>query len=225
MPSVRFSPATRAWILAAACGAGLFLLFALSLVGHGGLMALDPLVDPALKSSTASPWFPVLTAINFVGDFTTIAAIAVVVGAVLWFRSERVWAFSTVSLFVVGAVAIEAAKVAFHRPRPMGALIVETGASFPSGHATAAAIILCLAIWVVERRPHTSRWPIGAAIAWLLAADYDRIALGVHYVTDVLAGNALGVAVAGVVILVANARWRDLGRSLGQPKDERPPTA
>jgi len=110
------------------------------------------------------------------------------------------------------AVVVLTAKLLVGRQRPASpfALIPTPGFSFPSGHATGAsaagllgAWILCS--WVVRSwRAQVVIWAMtGAAIGLI---GFSRLYLGVHYVTDVLAGWLLGAAWAGSVIL-AGSWW------------------
>lgn len=113
-------------------------------------------------------------------------------GAVLSPRRRRDWL-----LVGVGAVAAHAAaiviKLAVRRRRPHHPdIAVNVGTpsalSFPSAHATsstAAAMLLCRA----------TRSPLPLAAIPLMALS--RLVLGVHYPTDVIAGMAVGAAVAG----------------------------
>lgn len=99
---------------------------------------------------------------------------------------------------VFARLGVEAIRLFIHRPRPFLAdpaifgLISETSSSFPSGHA---AFFFGLAA-VVYR--HNTKWGfwffVGAGIIGLA-----RIAAGVHYPSDVLAGALLGVALGLVV--------------------------
>ena len=114
-------------------------------------------------------------------------------GALLDRSRRRDWL-----LVGVGAVAAHAAailiKLAVRRRRPHHpdiavAVGTPSALSFPSAHATsgtAAAMLLCRA----------TRSPLPLAAVPLMALS--RLVLGVHYPTDVLAGVAVGAAVARV---------------------------
>lgn len=80
-----------------------------------------------------------------------------------------------------------------------------TSKSFPSGHASATAAlagILIVLVWT-HLRASTMRWTVTALlVAILLVVCLDRVLLGRHYPTDVVAGSALGVAVMLIGLVV-----------------------
>jgi membrane-associated phospholipid phosphatase len=99
----------------------------------------------------------------------------------------------------------EVLKAAFDRPRPSAAdpavhplVAVPHSPAMPSGHA-ATAFAGAVAVGLVHPR---LRWPL-LALAALVAVS--RVWLGVHYLTDVLAGAALGAAVAVALALAGRA--------------------
>ncbi len=105
----------------------------------------------------------------------------------------------------VTAVASPVLKEVFDRPRPVWAepLALENSFAYPSGHATAAGFAVACAVLLtrmaVQRRGPRRLLDAG----WLglgLLVGLDRILLGVHYVSDVLAGWALG---GGLTLLLA----------------------
>jgi len=102
-------------------------------------------------------------------------------------------------------------KDAVDRPRPEGGLVGASGSSFPSGHAAYSTFYVWLAVTVVIRlRPGMARGAVvvSAGIAIAALVGLSRIYLGVHYMSDVYAGWALGAAafsLCAAVALVASA--------------------
>ena len=87
----------------------------------------------------------------------------------------------------------------FARPRPtqQTGLEVTSIPAFPSGHAMSA--IICygfLAYLLIPHMPSRAwKWVVGiAAVAVILFDGYSRVFQGGHYLSDVLAGYALGLA-------------------------------
>lgn len=114
----------------------------------------------------------------------------------------------------MGWVTTELLKLVVRRPRPFvqivdaPATLIDHPASFsfPSGDAT-FAVGAAVALGAVAPR---WRWP---ALLFALAVLFERVAVGVHYPTDVLAGAALGTAsgflAPHIVTLVRRRmRWR-----------------
>jgi membrane-associated phospholipid phosphatase len=100
---------------------------------------------------------------------------------------------------IVGlALTVFAVKFLIRRQRPegeWGAIYRNTDPhSFPSGHAARAALLAVMA-WVLG--PDWFRWGV---LAWLPLVSLARIAMGLHYLTDVLAGLVMGCA-AGLFML------------------------
>ena len=87
--------------------------------------------------------------------------------------------------------------------------------SFPSGHALGASIGCCVLLLLTLRLlPRRGR--VAAVLAAVLvvgAVAVARVVLGVHFVSDVLAGITLGIAWVAVTTW-AYAAWR---RETGQP--------
>ena len=117
---------------------------------------------------------------------------------------------------VIGAYAIAyVAKKGLHRHRPVWdtthTIATDTGASFPSGHATgtsALAAVLILAAVPLLTGLATRRAARVTLILYAIMIVVSRPILGVHYPTDVLAGAALGT---GWTLLCASVLrpWQD----------------
>lgn len=91
-----------------------------------------------------------------------------------------------------------AVKQLVERPRPPAGLALShaTGFAFPSGHATdAAAVYGILAVLLARSGRRAARVAAWAAAAGLIAlVGLSRLYLGVHWLSDVVAGAALGIA-------------------------------
>jgi undecaprenyl-diphosphatase len=144
------------------------------------------------------------------GLFRTIAAVLAHSGdswfwwaglALLWWRGDqfwRPWALTFLIAIIVLAVVVLAAKFIIRRRRPdgeWGALYRTTDPhSFPSGHAARAFLIAVLAIGL-------GPWWLAAILCiWAPLVSLARVAMGVHYLSDVVAGAVLG-GIAGVIAL------------------------
>ncbi len=112
--------------------------------------------------------------------------------------TRSLWAFCTL---MAAWVLQLAAKGLVQRARPVvdDALEHAPGSSFPSGHATntaAAAVTLTLLVWPLLGRRGRVVVPVVAGSVTVLTA-LDRVFLGVHYPSDVVAGVLFGTAMAG----------------------------
>jgi len=68
--------------------------------------------------------------------------------------------------------------------------------SFPSGHAVRA---MMLAVVLLGLGP---LWLGLVMLAWAPLVGLARVAMGVHYLSDVVAGMVLGLVMGGVVLLI-----------------------
>lgn len=126
---------------------------------------------------------------------TLVAGIAALY--VVMHRRYRLAAF-LVTTAVLGGLVDTAVKVLVHRPRPVFTDPVASayGKSFPSGHAMSSTIVygaLLLVFLPVVRRKRRP-YAIAATALLVLAISASRIALGVHFLSDVVGGIVLGLA-------------------------------
>ena len=134
-------------------------------------------------------------------------------------RSSEVFCF----VVAVGAgqlILSNVLKVVVGRARPdVLHLVAVHGHSFPSGHATAATAAGAAAALVLGRdRGRTTRAVLaGAAALVAVSVAASRALLGVHWVTDVLAGLALGWGWFSVVAVIYGGRAQRLGEPAIRP--------
>ena len=125
-----------------------------------------------------------------------ILALGVGVCIVEYIRAPNRWIPVFILTVVIGEIVIvNAIKDLLDRVRPTFNPIAETlGPSFPSGHsATAAAFYAAVALVLSRRRsPRTRSVLAGAAVAVAIGVAASRVLLGVHWLSDVVAGLAFG---------------------------------
>jgi len=93
--------------------------------------------------------------------------------------------------------AIEGAKRIFARTRPDDWLFRhELGYSYPSGHACTSVVFFGAYALAICTLPISRGWKVAViaiALFWIGGIDWSRIALGAHYVTDVIGGTLFGI--------------------------------
>jgi len=140
------------------------------------------------------------------GSFAVVGSLAFVAAALLVAR--RRWA--EFGVLLAGMVLIYAGvhelKDMVDRPRPEGGLVGTSGSSFPSAHAAYSTFYVWLAVTIVMRlRPGMARGAavVAAGIALTALVGLSRVYLGVHYLSDVSGGWALGAAAFALAAAVA----------------------
>ncbi|WP_328923366.1 phosphatase PAP2 family protein [Streptomyces sp. NBC_00190] len=175
------------------------------------------------RSALGHPaWVRVLDFLTHVvwGPLTMRLLVAAVVVWLVWRRALRLAAWAAVTATVGGLVGL-LAKNAVERARPHlpDPVAHAPGFSFPSGHAmtatTSCAVLLLVLLPLVPRAWRPLPWALAAAT--VLGVCYTRVALGVHWVSDVVGGWLLGLAVVTGTTLAFEA-WRgDMGRRRTTP--------
>jgi undecaprenyl-diphosphatase len=97
-------------------------------------------------------------------------------------------------------------KNIFQRSRPTipGAYMVETGFSFPSGHSMISLVFYGVIAYLALSYVKSKKWKVFVTVIILMICaliGFSRLYLGVHFLTDVLAGWAAGGLWLAVCIL------------------------
>ena len=150
----------------------------------------------------------IATSLHGIGSaFGVSACIAIAAAALIAAKRWRD-AAGVVTAGAIGVTGSESLKLFVGRVRPPGALVVETGFSYPSGHSMgAAALATALALLVItaeQRSRAAARWAAVGAVTWILLMMWSRTALQVHWITDTVAGALLGVSAA----ILARGIWQ-----------------
>lgn len=180
------------------------LLVTLVWLGWHPLLDLDGRVARGLhRSALAHPGWTKTARVftDWVWDTWTMRALTAAAVLWLWSRTERALAVQVAVAALLGALAQQLLKALVGRDRPEWERPVDSAdyAAMPSGHAMTAAFTCGLLLWIV-RRLHVSGtvWWSAVTVAGVSVAgvSFTRIYLGVHWLTDVVAGCLLGGAIA-----------------------------
>lgn len=135
-------------------------------------------------------------AVSWIGGGAQRYVIVALLALALWRWRRRAEALVLAGASVFSSQASNMLKYAYARPRPddLPHLDLVDSPSFPSGHATSAAAVYLLLIWLLP--PKWRKYSAPLLVALTLATGISRIQLGVHYPTDVIAGWMLGAAFA-----------------------------
>jgi len=175
----------------------------------GGTRDLDDgLLHGAQALRERLPWLAdVMRDLSGIGSAVTLTLVTLGACGYLMLIGRRVTAGVVAASTVCAIVVVELLKAGFGRLRPDSAFahFTQSGLSFPSGHSSMSAVVF-LTLGALLARAHARRIErvYIMAAAFLLAAliGLSRVALGVHWLTDVIGGWTFGAAWAIVWLLV-----------------------
>ncbi|HEX2772044.1 MAG TPA: phosphatase PAP2 family protein [Micromonosporaceae bacterium] len=199
-------------------GVGFGVLLTLVRVQWGPMYAVDHGVAAWLNEIVA-PHGPLVTVLNALtglgGRAIIIWLVTIAVVGLLIRRQGRL----AVYLMVTGAGALlldPATKALVDRLRPVVDVKIGAyaGSSFPSGHALGSLVAYgALLLVFLPAIPRRWRSPAIALVVTIVATvGLTRIALGVHFVSDVIGGWLLGLAWLGVTGYAFRLWRRERGR-------------
>lgn len=149
-----------------------------------------------LHSSPDGRYLPAIVAVTRLGGAAVMIPFALAVILVLAFRNARrsaLWLFAAIAS---GRICVELLKEMIGRVRPdaAGHLVEVSSASFPSSHAAGSMLTVMPMMLLFG----TSRVPAAAWLIWPLLVGLSRLAVGVHWPSDVLAGWGFGLLWVGL---------------------------
>jgi membrane-associated phospholipid phosphatase len=188
--------------------AWLFLDTLEDVVSHDRLVEVDVVVHDTLLKLRTQSMDSVMVAVTEAGDVQVV--LPVILASLAWFVWHRLWQTSLYWLAAVGwaEILVKVMKFALHRPRPS---LYYDGAeffSFPSSHATMSVVVYGFLIFLVCREQCVGFRKAIALTAALLVSliAFSRLYLGVHWLSDVVAGMSFGLAWIGALAMAYTYR-------------------
>ncbi|WP_231915685.1 phosphatase PAP2 family protein [Rhodococcus sp. EPR-134] len=190
------------------CGLVLALVtLSIQVYGSGWLTSFDGPVTDWMVDHRSGALNQIAVAVTDLSSPVATALLGITSGVLISWRARSV----VPGLIVIGtvggaAVASTVIKALVGRERPPTNIqvLLETGHSFPSGHVTGTAALFGIVVLVLSahRTPAVKRLLMLLAVTVTIVVALTRLYLGVHWLTDVIAGAilaTLAVTVGGAV--------------------------
>lgn len=187
-----------------------FVGLAQDIVTKDPLAAADVRIDNLLYAFRDPTLLHIFYYITLFAQPIVLVILALLLSLILWIFRERFFILSLWLTIGLSEGLASIGKLAFHRVRPDQFLqaIHETSFSFPSTHATSAVALYGLIAYLIIRTWPSWKAKVSAffcAFLLVFLIDFSRMYLGVHYLSDVLAGNLIALSV--LVFTISITEW------------------
>lgn len=190
------------YLIASAITAIPFILICLTaMIDVDFLTVIDQNIGQHLYQWGPAAFTTFVQSFTLIGNAQGIIPLTMIIAGIFYFISRKwqvfLWIVFTI-LVGVGPV-VDLIKNIIQRARPsyVTHLVDQGGYSFPSGHATGAVLAwgsLAFLIWYYfeDKYPKMMPYLIGFTIFMVVAISASRLYLGVHYLSDIIAGWSIG---------------------------------
>lgn len=180
-----------------------FIIFAVN-YDNKYIEGIDTAVSLLFEKIRADWLTDLFFALSHIGSLKIMLPLCIIMSIVLVVKKKYVHAVSLMLLFFLVRVLNTYLKEFFLRERPLfDFLYKENGYSFPSGHSmNSAAVYSFLCFILIETfilSEKVKKMLVAGTAVLILLIGVSRIYLGVHFLTDVLAGFAAGICTFLVV--------------------------
>jgi len=159
--------------------------------------------------------FRLFTFVTFFGSKWGIIAVGVVFLTILGWKKNYIAMLVTAVTAVGGGWFNQWLKELFERERPLSAGL-EEGYSFPSGHAMVGIMFYGFIAYLCHRHIPAMRNAVYFFIVFIFFLGISRIIIGVHYVSDVIAGFTVGYMCLTISILIYEIATKRNERSINK---------
>ncbi|HEX22285.1 MAG TPA: phosphatase PAP2 family protein, partial [Chromatiales bacterium] len=216
-PHQPVSRSLLAWLVLLVGGAWLFLLMLANVLGENTLQQLELNINQFLQNLRNPLIDHVMVTFSALGDAQVTVPVLLAALGWLWWRGRTQEALYWLAAAAFGKLAVIILKVSLGVARPVALYPGWEAFSFPSGHATMSVIIYgYLAVSSAREFPLRWRWlPYVVSGVLIAGIAFSRLYLGAHWVSDVLAGLAMGLAWVALSRIALRRHRREPGATSG----------
>ena len=182
-----------------------FLLgFSLVTIFRTSFQPIDISINLLTPSIQSGPITILATGVAIVFDTTSLVIISLIISGVLYFKNYKAQGLLLLGAMGGDAVLVSVLKSLYHVARPTNAIIADYGFSYPSGHCAGVVVFMGVLAYFAwqhwqDIRP---RGLIGVGLGALVGGvGFDRVYLGVHWLSDVFGGWLFGAFWLSFVLL------------------------
>jgi undecaprenyl-diphosphatase len=174
-----------------------FLVIAEAVLARSAVVTFDNVFARTLHAESLPQWQAVFEVITFLGTGWVLTLATGVIAVILIRRGRRVEAFAWMAAQAGSGILNWALKSIYERARPEFAetFLFSSSFAFPSGHAMGTFVFCGLGCYLLLRGGRSwtaSCVSIVSAMSWCIVMAFSRLYLGVHFVSDVVAGLVAG---------------------------------
>lgn len=155
---------------------------------NAAFKAISPYESPLLTK--------IVVSISFLGKHSFLIPANLLLAFYLLYKKKKKLAFGILAIAISSYFLKLLLKAMFNRPRPVNPLIEPVqGLSFPSGHALLGVTFygfIALLLWYEIKNRNLRSIVTVFLILLMLTIAFSRVYMRVHYVSDVIAGLAIG---------------------------------
>jgi len=159
------------------------------------ILASDITINHWLTLLRSDYYTRIFLNVTALGNSQIIIGLLIIASLLFWLFNKKAF-IAPLLIAVAGSNLIsDLSKLFFQRPRPLNPVYWETTFSFPSGHATAAmacyGFLMYFCFKNIKRSLDRNIF-MASGLFLIIAIGFSRLYLGVHYLSDVIAGYLLG---------------------------------
>ena len=190
------------YLIASAITAIPFILICLTaMIDVDFLTVIDQSIGQHLYQWGPAPFSTFVQSFTLIGNAQGIIPLTLIIAGIFYYISRKwqilLWIVFTILVGAGPVVALIKNIIQRARPSYVPHLVDQGGYSFPSGHATGAVLAwgtLAFLSWYYfkDKYPKMMPYLIGFTIFMVVAISASRLYLGVHYLSDIIAGWSIG---------------------------------